>query len=237
MVQARGTGPDPAVHRSLWPAGTLLAALDADDRAALLGVGHPRRYRPGEFLIVEGGSDREVLVLLRGYAKVLGSSPEGTVVLLSIRVGGDVVGELAALDGEPRSASVLAVTDVDAQVVGHRTFEDFLAARPRAEQAVRRSMAGKLRSATQRRVDTGGAPVITRLARVLEYLATHHGERIPDGVRIAIPLSQPDLAALIGAAEPSLQRAVALLRREGVLRTGYRALVILDRAGLARFAS
>lgn len=238
MAIGSGAGhPASASGWSNWPAGTLLYALADSDRDKLSTLGTLRGYQPGSSLIVEGASDTDVLVLLAGYAKVLGNTIDGHAVLLSIRVGGDLVGELAAIDGQPRSATVVAATEVTARVIGQSRFLDFMTSRPEAARAIHRSMAGKLRMATRRRVDVGGVPVLIRLARMLDYLATNHGVQVGEGIRIAVPLSQPDLAALVNASEPSLHRAMAVLRREGVVRTGYRTLIIRDRGRLAGFAA
>lgn len=219
-----------------WPNGTLLHVLTAAGAERLSTMGNERRYRAGELMIVEGTPDTDVIVLLSGYAKVIGNTADGHVVLLSIRVGGDVVGELAALDGQPRSATVVAATGVTARVVARRQFQEFLAGWPVAADAIHRSVAAKLRMATRQRIDIGGGSVLTRLARMLHYLTAHHGQQLPGGVQIGVPLSQPDLAALINAAEPSLHRAMTYLRQQGVVRTGYRTLMITDQIRLERLA-
>jgi CRP-like cAMP-binding protein len=72
--------------------------------------------------------------------------------------------------------------------------------------------------------------VLVRLARVLDHLVESYATPCPEGLRIDVPLSQPELAALIGAAEPSLHRALAVLRGRGVLVTRYRRQIVRDRA-------
>lgn len=235
MIPKTGSRPVGASW-TRWPRGTLLHRLDAADAETLSTMGTERRYRAGELMIVEGTPDTDVIVLLSGYAKVIGSTADGHVVLLSIRIGGDVVGELAALDGQPRSATVVAATGVTARVIDRPRFTEFLAGWPMAADAIHRSIAAKLRMATRQRIDIGAGSVLARLARILHYLMTHHGQRLPGGVQIGVPLSQPDLAALINAAEPSLHRALATLRQQGVVRTGYRTLIILDQTRLKQLA-
>jgi CRP/FNR family cyclic AMP-dependent transcriptional regulator len=219
-----------------WPQGTLLDALDSADRDALLARGVPRTFEPGQTLITEGDPAAGVYLLLRGCVKVVGHAVDGRTVLLSIRVGGDVVGEVAALDGQPRLASVVAATRVSARANARSQFLAFLDERPEAARAVSRSMANKLRSITRHRVDVSGASVLVRLARVLDHLVEWYATPCPEGLRIDVPLSQPDLAALIGAAEPSLHRALAALRARGVLETSYRRQIVRDRALLEKIS-
>ncbi|HEU5352914.1 MAG TPA: Crp/Fnr family transcriptional regulator [Actinocrinis sp.] len=230
------TPAPPAAPRRRWPQGTLLDALEPQDRAALLLQGGRRVFEPGEPLITEGDTATDVFLLLDGCAKVIGHSVDGRAVLLSIRVGGDVVGELAALDNRPRLASVVAATRVSARASGQRQFLAFLDARPEAERAVSRSIATKMRSITRHRVDVSGASVLVRLARVLDHLVESYSTPCPEGMRIDVPLSQPELAALIGAAEPSLHRALAVLRARGVLVTKYRRQIVRDRALLEQIS-
>ena len=97
-------------------------------------------------------------------------------------------------------------------------------------------MGAKLRSATRRRVDFGSREVRIRLARVLLELTTAYGTATRDGVEIGVDLTQPELAALVGAAEPTVHRALAGFRRTGLVRTGYRRVVVLDRVRLETVA-
>ena len=87
-------------------------------------------------------------------------------------------------------------------------------------------MRRELRLATRHRVVVSGAPVGVRLALVLTYLVETYGRSCPEGTEIDVPLSQPELASLIGVSEPSLQRALSGLRARDVVGTRYRRLVV-----------
>ena len=215
-----------------WPPGTVLDALDDTDRAALVGLGTERTFPPGEALIIEGSQDDTTFVLLDGIGKVLANTVDGRQVLLSIRIGGDLVGEFAALDGKPRSASVVAATVVTARSVDRRTFLRYLDEHPRGSAAIRGAIVAELRRATMHRASVNGAPTVVRVALVLSQMMAAYGRPGRDGVHIEIPLSQPELASLINVSEPSLHRALSGLRARDVIRTGYRRLVVRDPAAL-----
>ncbi|MFD0635017.1 Crp/Fnr family transcriptional regulator [Catenulispora yoronensis] len=138
------------------------------------------------------------------------------------------MGELAAFDDRPRSASVLAATRVTARVISQSRFLAFLDGHPVTDRAVTRTLSAKMRTITQHRVDVTGAPVLVRLARVLYRLVESHSTPCPEGWRIEVALSQPEIAALIGAAQPSLHRALAQLRDRGVLITRRRTQIVAD---------
>lgn len=227
---------DPEIQRTSWPSGSLLAGMASRAAAELLRLGTAREFGPCSMLLREGEVSTHVFVLVDGCVKVTATTPEGRLALLAIRVGGDIVGELASLDSRARSATVTAVGRVLTRVVAQPVFQRFLTSYPDAALAVSRSIGAKLRTATQRRVDFGGCDVKVRLARVLVELAASYAIDTPDGLRIGIALSQPELAALVGAAEPTVHKILAELRRERVIATGYRCLTVRDHRELRRIA-
>jgi len=167
-------------------------------------------------------------VLLDGVVKTTGLTLDGKETLLAIRVGGDIVGEFAALDGGPRSSTITTCGTVVGRVIRQA---DFLAALHRDNQlagAVNRAVVGKARAANARCVEFAGYGAPTRLARVLRELAVRYGDRSGNRVVIAWPLTQPELASLAAVAEPTAQKALRALRERGVIATGYRSLTILD---------
>lgn len=216
-----------------FPRGSFLAGLPTSARAPMLALGTVRDYAPGSILLREGERTSHVLVLLKGLGKVTATSPEGHTSLLSIRTAGDLVGELASMDNEPRIATVTAVGQVRARVVGQPEFLRYLTAHPDVALAVSGSVGAKLRWATRRRIDFGAHEVHVRVARVLVELTTTYGSDEGD---VGVPLTQPELAALVGAAEPTVHRALSHLRREGVVVTGYRRVVVRDRVRLEAIA-
>jgi CRP-like cAMP-binding protein len=221
---------------SVWPKGTLLASLPSTQRDDLLALGQSREFPAGSRLLCQGDVTTHVLVLLSGCVKVTVDSCEGQQALLAVRIGGDIVGELAGFDGSPRLATVTAAGLVRARVVDHAAFLEFLRRHPSAWAAVSASVAAKLRWSTRRRVDFGVYTVLVRLARVILELGRQYGHHDGDGIQVGAQLTQPEWAALIGASEPAVHRSLSDLRRQGVVRTGYRRTVILRPELLAQIA-
>jgi CRP/FNR family cyclic AMP-dependent transcriptional regulator len=220
-----------------WPPQTFLGMLAESTREELLSLGTSREYLPDSVLILEGDSSTDVMVLIDGWVKVVGSTEEGGHALLSLRVGGDLVGEQAALDNQPRSATVISSGVTAAQVVSQREFLRFLDRKPDASVAVSRALSSELRWATRRRIDFSGLPVLARLARVLSELGRLYGKPTPNGIEFHYTLTQPELAAMVGASEPSVHKALRQLRNDSVVVTGYRQVVITDPAALDAIAS
>ena len=211
-----------------WPTGTLLSLLDTGTRQRLLTLGCPRRYDSGELLLHQGAESRHVLVLVDGWVRVAVSTVDGRRTTLGLCCSGDVVGELAALDARPRSATVVAAVRTVARVIPHRDFLGFLSGDPAVALAFSRSIAGRLRVCGQQRADLCGTPVRTRLARALSDLCHRTGGQRRPGAATRIPISQEELAALVGAAEASVHRELAGMRRSGSIETGYRCVVVRD---------
>lgn len=220
-----------------WPRRSTLNGLSAAARHDLLRIGTPLQIGAGETLIMEG-DDRspDVYVLVSGLVKIVSNIATGGTVLLNIRADGDLLGELAALDGKPRLATVITVRPCVLRRIGQREFLDFLAAHADAALVVQRVVTGKLRDATWHRVEYADIPVPVRVARALILLAREHGEDCPEGVRIRLGLTQPDLAGLVGARDVTVHRALAGLDQEQVIIRGYREIIIRDLDALHAFA-
>jgi CRP-like cAMP-binding protein len=219
-------------------AGSFLAALDADERRTLAELGRMRRYESGDYLFYEGDPGNTVLLIQRGWVKLATTSAEGHEHVLSISGPNDVVGEVACLDlrESGRSATATALEDVVVQMISRETFLDFLERHPKALLAITRTLIGRLRGADRRRLEFGAYDTLGRVARVLHELADAHGRADGDRLVLDPPLTQHELAGLVGASRESVVRALGELRRRGLVETGRRRLVVHDPAALAALA-
>ncbi|WP_329135321.1 Crp/Fnr family transcriptional regulator [Streptomyces sp. NBC_01476] len=208
-----------------------LEKLSPGDRPALLGLGVRRSYASGEHLATEGDSGGQVLVILAGWCAVLRSTDRGPL-LLALRQTGELVGEMAALDGRPRSATVRALGPVQAQAIPGDRFRYFMAARPYVTGLVMAQLTERLRSADDERRSLASATVLERLAACLVELADRTGLAEGGSVTIRLPLSQHEIAAAIGATREAVAKALRLLREQGLVRTGPKSIVVTDLAPL-----
>ncbi|KUJ66227.1 Crp/Fnr family transcriptional regulator [Streptomyces albus subsp. albus] len=232
----RGTGGRRPRERWPWPPSSLLGGLAGDARDQLLARGTLVRYEADRVLMRESERTGFVLILLDGVVKATGRTQDGRDALLAVRMGGDLVGEFAAVDGRPRSATVATCGPVVARTVTRADFLDCLRRHPGIAHAVNASIVTKVRTANAHRVDFTGCDAATRLARVLHQIAMVYGERAGRGAVIRWPITQPELATLSGAAEPTVHKALRRLRESGVVATGYRTIRVEDLAVLHRIA-
>jgi len=225
--------PNIVAHRQEWPARTFLSRISAAAANNFFSAGRFVRFDPRETMIYEGADDRTVYLLISGCVKVTSNlDAKSPGVLLAIRIAGDVVGELAAMDGQRRSASVQVCGRQPARVciVEGEDFTRVLARHPDAHVVLSSVIGAKLRAATRRRIDIADCSPTVRMARVLVELAQDYGQPLHDqrGVLIAVNLRQVELGSLIGVSDPTAQRALRDLRKAGLIDTSQRPLIIND---------
>jgi CRP/FNR family cyclic AMP-dependent transcriptional regulator len=211
-----------------------LGELGVTAREALDGLGRHRRFDPGTTLFLEGDLGGNVMIIHSGHVKVFATSDDAHGVLLAVRGPGDVLGDLSAIDNEPRSASGTALDEVDAQVISAGDFRSFLGETPGAGLALLRVVIARQRDSDRMRVEFGARDTSARVALRLLELAETAGEPGSNGIRIVLPLTQDDLAAWVAASREAVARALASLRRRGFITTGRREITIVDLDGLRR---
>jgi CRP/FNR family transcriptional regulator, cyclic AMP receptor protein len=157
-------------------------------------------------------------------------------VILGLRGPGDVVGELSALDGEPRSATAVAVDDVEAVVAPARLMSTMLERDPGLAGELLRVLAKRLRESDRQRLEFAMLDTLGRVARRLLELAERFGEPGDDGVRVELPLSQEQLASWCGCSREATVKALRTLREVAGVTTGRRTFTLRDPELLRRHA-
>jgi CRP-like cAMP-binding protein len=212
--------------------GGFLGELGPKGRAALETLGRRRWFESGAPLFVEGDVSATVMIVYAGRVKVVASAESGYDTLLALRGPGEILGDLSAIDGHPRSATGTALERVDVQVIAADDFRNFLADTPGAGLALLRVVIARMRDSDRQRVELGARDTLARVAMRLLELATTAGQPTDEGVRIAMQLTQDDLAGWVAASREGVARALASLRRRGLITTGRREITVIDLEGL-----
>jgi CRP/FNR family transcriptional regulator, cyclic AMP receptor protein len=213
-----------------------LGELAADDRAALEELGSRRRYRRGDVLFHQGDDAGAVLVILTGHVKAAMLN-DGREVILAFPGPGELLGELSAVDGHPRSGTVRAIDDVEALVIPGSAFRGLLEHRPGFAFVLLCSVIARLRTADRQRVDYAVNDVVVRVAGRLVELCDRFGTEDGAGIEIGLALTQDELAAWAGASREAVAKAMALLRTLGWVQTERRRIVVVDLPALRRYAA
>jgi CRP-like cAMP-binding protein len=187
--------------------------------------------------VSEGEIPRRVALLLSGRVKVSHFAEDGREVVLSVRGAGDLIGEIAAVDGCPCSATVTTFEPVEALVLDAAAFTTYLDDHPRVTRLLLSSMIKKLRDSDRKRVEFGVYDTEGRVARRLVELAHEHGHEAGGRVSITLPLTQQELAGWTCASREAVSKALGSLRACGWVATDRRRVTIVDLDALRRRAA
>ncbi len=216
--------------------GGFLDLLSPADARDLTAAATRRRFARDTALFHQGDESSSVLVLLSGWVKVVSMTPDGRQVIVALRGPGELVGELAAIDGSTRFGTVSTLEEVEAFALRPAAFVQFLETHPEADSLVRRQFAARLRDAGNQLREISAYDVVGRLALRLLDLAEPFGETVNDRIEIALPLSQEELASFIGCSREALSRALQTLRKLGLIETSRGRIALLDVEGLRKTA-
>jgi CRP-like cAMP-binding protein len=215
----------------------LFAGLSTETLASIARTLRVRHFRRGEVLFHEGDPGDALFIVATGAVKVVVPSEEGGEAILATLRRGDFLGELALLDGAPRSASAIALQATDALALPRDQFRALANTEPAIRDALLEAMARELRRLTAHVAELHFLDLTGRLAARLARLAVDHGERLPNGsIRLDAPLTQSDLAAMIGATRQSVNKLLGEFEAEGLLRMERDSIVVTDAKALERAA-
>jgi CRP-like cAMP-binding protein len=202
----------------------LADVLGDDDLTALVARGAPRTYTRGQALFHVGQLPDRVLLIREGRVKVETTTPQGRSVVLAVRGPGELVGELSALDEQPRSASIVALEQVDALAFSHHDFRAFLLERPTAALAMLGMLSRRLRDADAKRIEYAAGGTLERVAARIVEMCERFGDERDGEIEIALPLSQEELAGWTGSSVESVGRALQTMRSLGWIETSRRKI-------------
>jgi CRP/FNR family transcriptional regulator, cyclic AMP receptor protein len=209
-----------------------VARLTAEELAALRRRAVVRRFARGATIVHQGEVPGRVVLIERGHAKVMATTEDGKEIVLAFRGPGDIVGEAAALSGEPRTATVRALDPIEALAIPVADFEAAIEEQPRIALVLLRVVIARLREADRQQFEFAAFQTIGRIARRLVELAERFGEPCDDGVRISLRISQEELAGWAGASREATSKALHDLREIGLIDTERRQVTIHSVDGL-----
>src|SRR6185436_17364431 len=195
----------------------LFADLDDRELASIAAVAKTRRYAKDD-VIFHADESGDVFCLIReGQVKVTMISPEGKEIILSLLGPGDFFGEMALLDDEPRSATVVATEPLELMTIWRKDFLQLLAENFDITKKVLAEISQRLRSASSRIESLPTMDVYGRLARFFLDLAKENGKMLDNGyVAVTRPTHQ-SIANMIGTSRETVSRLIHDLMRQNLL--------------------
>ena len=200
------------------------AALEQLARQARVQV-----YAAHESVVQQDEPSAGVFLIDSGRLSVSVAAGDGRVTTIGEMSSGEIIGEISLLDGGPRSATVIALTESRLVAVERRHFLELVQQQPSVSLALISVLAQRLRALTRWADDTVGLPVSARLAKRLIALIAETGQQTgPRRFRIGVKLSQSDLGTRVGATRESVNKHLRRWEQSCILEQESGHLVILD---------
>ena len=214
----------------------LFSDLTDEERARLAALLRPRRYARGEVIFLEGDEGTSFCLIAEGRIRIQLTGTDGREVVINVYGSGDFFGELALLDGEPRSADAIAQDASRVFWLQHDDFMAFLEGHPGAARKMLASLSRRVRHTTRVVQDATFRDVPARLARVLLDLADRHGRPVEGGILLDTRLTQGELAAMVGASRETVNRALRTFEQNSWIRWEANRILITQADQLRRRA-
>jgi CRP/FNR family cyclic AMP-dependent transcriptional regulator len=205
------------VKRAALMGSMLFDAMRPEELDEILKFASERRYRRGQTILQRGDDGSSLMAVLRGRVRISSVSGDGKEVTLNVINPGEIFGEIALLDGQPRSADATATEDTTLLVVERRNFIPFLHQNGDLYLRLLAVLCGRLRRTSTALEEIALFDLPVRLARVLLKLASDYGRAGVNGTRIDIKLSQRDLSNLVASSRESVNKQLRAWRELGAL--------------------
>lgn len=205
---------------------SLFASLSDDDRRVLAVVAKRRTFRAGEVIFHRDDPGQVLYVIKEGKVKICLISPDGQEISLVVFGKGECFGELALLDGLPRSADAIAMEKVECYTLQRSDFHNAIIKTPMIAIQVLEVLSKRLRSTDQQVEDLIFLDVYGRVAKKLLELADSHGTSVDNGTRIEVRLTQQELASMVGASRESVNKVVGYFTDKKYISTDRHRITI-----------
>ena len=250
--------PRPLVESLAWI--PFFSGLDAAALEQVAAGTRTRRFRRGEVIFHAGDAGDGLFVIVSGEVKIALPSETGDEAIIATLRAGDVFGELALLDGAPRSATATALVATETVVLPRDRFHALIATEPAVRDALLASLAAELRRITTHVEELHFFDITGRLASRLVRLAeesqaaaiaaavaTGRGSRVnavadprrshgPAPIRLRSTLTQAELASMVGCTRQSVNKLLGQFADSGLVRLDREGVTVTDLAGLVAAA-
>jgi CRP/FNR family transcriptional regulator, cyclic AMP receptor protein len=195
----------------------LFGGLAAEELEACAAAFREMHFARGEMIFGRGDPGAHLYIVAEGRVRLAVASEEGRELSFRHAVAGDLFGEIAALDGSPRTADATALTEARVHRLDRYALRELCAARPGISDGVIACLCRRLRDTSMQLESIALHPMEVRLARF--FLFALNNRQVPPGKRVPLDLgfSQGELAQLLGASRPKVNAALGVLESAGAI--------------------
>jgi CRP/FNR family cyclic AMP-dependent transcriptional regulator len=222
---------DLSMKREALLTSPFFRPMRSEELDEIIGFASDRRIGKGTVIFNKGSPGSSLMAVLAGRIRISNVSAEGKEVTLNMIGPGEIFGEIALLDGKPRTADATAIDDTTLMVVERQQFLPFLLRDASLVERLLVVLCDRLRRTSLALEEIALFDLPARLARLLMKLAADYGRPLPreqgGGVRIDVKLSQRDLSTLVASTRESVNKQLRIWRETGTIdrRDGY--LIVL----------
>ncbi|HUC72673.1 MAG TPA: Crp/Fnr family transcriptional regulator [Stellaceae bacterium] len=227
-------GPTYQEKRQIFERNFLLGKLSPSEIDALLRYSRVERYPVGEEIFAKGSPGNSMMIVLRGRVRISSISLTGKEIVLNIITAGQIVGEIATLDGGERSGDAVAMTDCELLVLNRRDFMPFLENRADICLMLIKILCQRLRHTSEQVEDLLFRHLEGRIAKALLQLSERTGRPEVEGRLLELHLSQSELGNIVGSSRESVNKQLQAWQRAGFIDLAKGSIVIRDPAALER---
>ncbi|HEX8004333.1 MAG TPA: Crp/Fnr family transcriptional regulator [Mycobacteriales bacterium] len=213
----------------------VFSAVDPDTAAQVAQRMVRRTYRRGEALFHQGDPGDALYVVADGTVAVVVTSENGDRMVLTTLAPPDVLGEIALLDGGPRSASAEAVEDTAALMLSRAAFVELLRDHPPFAEQLLRSLGGLVRRLSEQASDFVFLDLPGRVAKAVVRLADDTGRSVA-GIPVEVAVTQQRLAEMVGGSRQSVNQILHAFAARGLIELHGRRLLVSNPDQLRRRA-
>ena len=210
----------------------ILHHLQQSELQSLVRGALVQKYLDRDPIFAQGDEGQSVVAVVEGFVKLSSTTAAGREVVLEIAGPGSVFGELAVINGWPRSADAQALSTVRLLAIEGKAFMRALERAPSALMELTKLLSERLRRATEQITDAVDMPANARLAKALIQLAGLHSHPVPGGLHIDLNLSQRELGGMTGLTRESINKHLAAWRDTGWVRVAEDGIVLVNLRGL-----
>ena len=212
----------------LSASGGFTRHLAQEDRDRLLALGTVRSVRKGEMLFRAGAPGKDVYLLESGRVKLSQIAPAGREMILWFCFPGELFG-LAAVPGTgPRMVFAQAVTEVRVRRIARAQFLSFLLGNPRVSLELINLVLARLYLLCDSLLNVTTESAEFRIRSLLRRLCLQYGKVVGNEVFLDVPLTQQDLADMIGASRQTVSSLLARMKERGAIRMTGRKMYVQD---------
>lgn len=206
----------------------VFSGLSERELSEIAAVAVARMFAAGEVVFREGDGGDTCYAVRSGRARAVRHHSDGRSITLAHFAPGDIFGELAMFDAEPRSATVDVIEDTEVVAIPGREMQRLMREHPEIAVKLNAALAQRLRATNERLARQSFQTVQSRVAAVLAQIAAAARDGSSAEGDVEIALTQAEVAKLAGSSRESASRFLATLERAGVITQGRGRVIVHD---------